>query len=450
MNILLIGSGGREHALAWKLTSSALCDRLVIAPGNPGTAQCGTNVAIDITDHAAVVALAKAEKIDLAVIGPDAPAVAGLTDDLMAAGIKTFGPSKKAARLEGSKAFTKEFCAEFGIPTAAFARFTDRAAARAYVEQQGAPIVIKADGLALGKGVVVAATVPEALEAIDMMLGGGFGASGTEIVIEECMFGEEASFFALCDGKTAIFMGSAQDHKRVGDGDTGPNTGGMGAYSPTAITGSIMETIVMTEIIQPTMAGMAARGTPFTGILFAGLMLTANGPKLIEYNVRFGDPECQVLMPLLQTDLVAAMLAACDGVLDRFSLRWSRKAALTVVLAAKGYPGAPEKGSVIRGLSGVENLADIIVFHAGTAIKNGELVANGGRVLNIVAVADTVTQAKEKAYAAVNMIDWPEGFCRRDIGWQAVRDEAKAPVAQHVTFHGNAHAYTTGRPGDSV
>ncbi len=424
MNILLIGSGGREHALAWKLTSSPLCHRLLIAPGNPGTAQCGSNIAIDITDHAAVIALARSEKIDLAVIGPDAPAVAGLTDDLMAAGIKTFGPSMQAAQLEGSKAFTKEFCAAFDIPTAAFARFTDRAAAHAYVTSKGAPIVIKADGLALGKGVVVATTLPEALEAIDMMLGGGFGTAGTEIVIEECMFGEEASFFALCDGKNAIFMGSAQDHKRVGDGDTGPNTGGMGAYSPSPAITPAMEARVMGEIILPTMAGMASRGTPFTGILFAGLMLTSDGPKLIEYNVRFGDPECEVLMPRLKSDLVAAMLAACDGVLDRFTLRWSKQSALTVVLCAEGYPAAPEKGSLINGVATVEALADITVFHAGTLERDGQLIANGGRVLNVVAMADTVTEAQAKAYAAVDMIDWPEGFCRRDIGWQAVRQEA--------------------------
>src|SRR5215217_1291860 len=313
MRILLIGSGGREHALAWKLASSPLCERLFIAPGNPGTAQCGTNLAVDVADHAAVAAAARAERIDLVVVGPETPLVAGLVDDLAAAGIQAFGPSRAAAQLEGSKAFTKELCAEFGIPTAAFARFTDEAAARAYIRERGAPIVVKADGLAAGKGVVVAMTVAEAEEAVAMMFGGSLGAAGTEVVIEEFLEGEEASFFALCDGTRAIPLGTAQDHKRAYDGDEGPNTGGMGAYSPAPMLTRELQDRVMREIVEPTLATLRARGAPYVGVLYAGLMLTAEGPKLIEYNVRFGDPEAQVLLPRLRTDLVAAMLAACDG-----------------------------------------------------------------------------------------------------------------------------------------
>jgi phosphoribosylamine--glycine ligase len=425
MNILLIGSGGREHALAWKLAASPLCDRLLIAPGNPGTAHCGTNVVVDIADHQAVVTLARLQGVDLVVVGPEGPLVDGLADTLNAAGIRTFGPSRAAAQLEGSKAFTKELCAEFGIPTAAFARFTDAEAAKVYVRDKGAPIVIKADGLAAGKGVVVAVTLAEALDAVEMMFAGGFGAAGAEVVIEECMVGEEASFFALCDGKTALPMASAQDHKRVGDGDTGPNTGGMGAYSPAPVIDAAMEARVMREIIEPTMAGIAARGTPFRGILFAGLMLTAEGPKLIEYNVRFGDPECEVLMPRLRSDLVAAMLAACDGVLANFALRWSDDVALSVVMAARGYPGKPETGSTIAGVERAEAMPDVLVFHAGTILREGRLVASGGRVLNVVATGKTVGQAQAKAYEAVDAVDWPEGFCRRDIGWQAVRREGR-------------------------
>lgn len=424
MNILLIGSGGREHALAWAISGSPLCDRLFIAPGNPGTAQCGENVVIDIADHQAVIAFCKLQKIDLVVVGPEGPLVDGIADDLVAAGIKTFGPSKAAAQLEGSKGFTKELCAEFDIPTAGFGRFTNAAAAKAYVAEQGAPIVIKADGLAAGKGVVMAETLAEANAAIDMMFGGGLGAAGAEVVIEEWMIGEEASFFALCDGTHALALASAQDHKRLSDGDTGPNTGGMGAYSPAPVMTPALEARVMEEIIRPTLAGMAKRGTPFKGVLFAGLMITAQGPKLIEYNVRFGDPECEVLMPRLKSDIVPALLAACDGVLDSFDLRWSDEAALTVVLAARGYPAKPEAGSVIRGIDRAQALDDVLVFHAGTKQDAaGSVLASGGRVLNLVGLGKTVAEAQARAYAAVDAIDWPEGFCRRDIGWQAVKRE---------------------------
>jgi phosphoribosylamine---glycine ligase len=421
MNILLIGSGGREHALAWKITQSPLCDMLFIAPGNPGTAQCGTNVAMDITRHADIIEFCFTHDVGLVVIGPDAPAVAGLADDLTEAGIKTFGPSKLAAQLEGSKAFTKELCAEFGIPTAAFARFSKKTAAHAYVTKMGAPIVIKADGLALGKGVVVAATVAEAHTAIDDMLDGKFGDAGAEIVIEECLFGEEVSFFAMCDGANAMPLASAQDHKRVGEGDTGPNTGGMGAYSPAAVLTPALEERVMAEIIAPTMAGMAKRGTPFRGILFAGLMLTADGPKLIEYNVRFGDPECEVLMPRLKSDLVAAMLAACDGKLKGMTLDWHDVTALTVVLCGKGYPGTPAKGGVISGVETAEAMDGVLVFHAGTAERDGQLIGNGGRVLNLVGLGGSVAEAQARAYAAVDAIQWQDGFCRRDIGWRALQ-----------------------------
>jgi phosphoribosylamine---glycine ligase len=421
VNILLIGAGGREHALAWKISASPLCDRLFVAPGNPGTARCGTNVALDPGDHAAVAAFCRTEAIGLVVVGPEAPLVAGLVDDLAAAGIKAFGPRRAAAQLEGSKAFTKELCAEFGIPTAAFARFREAEAAKAHLRERGVPIVVKADGLAAGKGVVVAASVAEAEAAVDAMLGGSLGAAGAELVIEECLVGEEASFFALCDGTTAIPLGTAQDHKRAFDGDRGPNTGGMGAYSPAPALTPELEARVMREIIAPTLAGMRARGTPYLGILYAGLMITADGPKLIEYNVRFGDPECQVLMPRMKTDLVAALLAACDGVLRSFDVRWWDEAALTVVMAAEGYPGPFARGSEIRGIAAAEALGDVLVFHAGTRAENGRILADGGRVLNVTATGATVAEAQARAYAAVAQIDWPDGFCRRDIGWQAVQ-----------------------------
>jgi phosphoribosylamine--glycine ligase len=423
MNILLIGSGGREHALAWKLSLSPLCEKLFIAPGNPGTAQHGSNVVLDVADHRAVIDFCRVMGIGFVVVGPEAPLVAGLVDDLTGAGIKAFGPSREAARLEGSKAFTKDLCAEFGIPTAAYRRFTDAGTAKAYVRGCGVPIVVKADGLAAGKGVVVAATFEEAEGAIDLMIGGGLGAAGAEVVIEAFLDGEEASFFALCDGATAIPFGTAQDHKRVFDGDRGPNTGGMGAYSPAAALTPELQDRAMREIIGPTLAGMKARGTPYRGILYAGLMLTQSGPQLIEYNARLGDPETQVLLPRLASDLVAALLAACDGALNGMSLHWTDQAALTVVMAAQGYPGAVEKGSEIRGIDRAEALDGVMVFHAGTRQDGSRITAQGGRVLNVTALGATISQAQAGAYEAVSRIDWPQGFCRRDIGWRAVERE---------------------------
>lgn len=420
MNILLIGSGGREHALAWKISASPLCDMLFIAPGNPGTARCGVNVAMDVANHGDVIAFCASHDVGLVVVGPEGPLVAGLVDDLTAAGIKAFGPRKAAARLEGSKAFTKELCREAGIPTADYARFDALEPALAHVYAHGAPIVIKADGLAAGKGVVVAQSLEEAEEALEMMFAGGLGQAGAEVVIEECMFGEEVSFFALCDGQTALPLASAQDHKRVGDGDTGPNTGGMGAYSPAPVMTAALQDEVMATIIRPTMAAMARRGTPFTGILFAGLMITDDGPKLIEYNTRFGDPECEVLMPRMKSDLVAALLAACDGLLANVDVRWWDDAALTVVMCGRGYPGTPEKGAVIEGIDAAEALDGVLVFHAGTAEHGGVVTANGGRVLNLVGLGPTVAAARAKAYAAVDAITWDGGFCRRDIGWRAL------------------------------
>jgi phosphoribosylamine---glycine ligase len=423
MNILLIGSGGREHALAWKLSASPLCEKLFIAPGNPGTAQHGTNVVLDVSDHRAVIDFCRVMNIGFVVVGPEAPLVAGIVDDLTAAGIKAFGPSRAAARLEGSKAFTKDFCAEFGIPTAAYRRFTDAEAAKAYVRGYGVPIVVKADGLAAGKGVVVATSFEEAESAVDLMIGGGLGAAGAEVVIEAFLDGEEASFFALSDGATAIPFGTAQDHKRVFDGDKGPNTGGMGAYSPAPVLTPELQDRAMREIIGPTLAGMKARGTPYTGILYAGLMLTESGPQLIEYNARLGDPETQVLLPRLASDLVAALLAASDGALDGTSLDWTDQAALTVVMAAEGYPGAVEKGSEIKGISRAEAMDGVMIFHAGTRQDGSRIVAHGGRVLNVTALGATISQAQTRAYEAVSRIDWPQGFCRRDIGWRAVERE---------------------------
>ena len=420
MNILLIGSGGREHALARSLAESPLCARLLIAPGNPGTAACGTNVAIDPADHGAILDLCRREAIGLVVVGPEGPLVAGLVDALASAGITAFGPSAAAARLEGSKAFTKELAREAGIPSAAFARFTDAEAAKAYVAERGAPIVVKADGLAAGKGVVVATSVAEAQAAIDAMIGGSLGTAGSEVVIEECLVGEEASFFAICDGTHAVPFGTAQDHKRVGDGDRGPNTGGMGAYAPAPVWTPALEAEVMERIIRPTLQAMRQRGAPFTGVLYAGLMLTREGPQLIEYNARFGDPETQVLLPRLRSDLVAIMLAACEGTLDQVEPSWSDEVALTVVMAADGYPGEPRRGTAIRGIERAEAQDHVTIFHAGTALSEGTLVAAGGRVLDVTATGATIAEAQSRAYAAVDLIDWPEGFCRRDIGWRAV------------------------------
>jgi phosphoribosylamine--glycine ligase len=422
MNVLLLGSGGREHALAWKLAASPLLTKLYAAPGNPGIAEEAECVALDVADHQAVIRFCHEKAIDLVVVGPEAPLVAGIADDLRNANIHVFGPSKAAAQLEGSKSFTKDLCAKFGIPTAAYRRFTELGAASDYVREQGAPIVIKADGIAAGKGVTVATSVDEALAAVEACLGGAFGGAGAEVVIEECLEGEEASFFCLCDGITALPFGTAQDHKRVGDGDTGPNTGGMGAYSPAPVMTPEMVERTMREIVEPTMKGMAELGAPFSGVLFAGLMITAEGPKLIEYNVRFGDPECQVLMLRLKDDLLVLLNAAVDGQLAHMSVRWRDESALAVVMAANGYPGKLEKGTPIAGIEAArEQGAE--VFHAGTALREGKLIANGGRVLNVTASGVTVAEAKANAYEAVSKIDWPGGFYRRDIGWRAVRRE---------------------------
>jgi len=423
MNILILGSGGREHALAWKMAASPLTDKLYCAPGNAGIAQEAECVALDLGDHKAVIAFAKEKKVGLVVVGPEVPLCAGIVDDLEAAGIKAFGPGKWAARLEGSKGFTKDLCKANKIPTAAYERFKGAAAAKDYVRKKGAPIVVKNDGLAAGKGVVVADTVAEAEAAIDALFSGDEPA--WEIVIEDCLVGEEASFFALCDGDTAIALASAQDHKRVGDGDKGPNTGGMGAYSPAPIMTADINARVMDEIIMPTVRAMKAMGAPYKGVLFAGLMITKTGPQLIEYNVRFGDPECQVLMLRMMSDLVPALLAARDGQLKNFDLRWYDEAALTVVMAARGYPGAYAKGSMIAGLDAAAQVEDVQIFHAGTKLENGKVVANGGRVLNVCGVGKTVAQAQQRAYAAVDKIDWPGGFCRRDIGWRAIEREKK-------------------------
>ena len=422
MNVLLIGSGGREHALAWKLAQSPLLTRLYAAPGNPGIAQEAECVALDVADHAAVVAFCRSNAIDLVVIGPEAPLVAGLADALRAAGIKVFGPSAAAARLEGSKGFTKDLCARYGIPTGAYGRFANAAEAKAYARRMGAPIVVKADGLAAGKGVTVAMDLATALHAIDACFDGAFGAAGAEVVVEEFLEGEEASFFCLCDGTSALPFGSAQDHKCVGDGDTGPNTGGMGAYSPAPVLDAAAEARIMREIVGPTLRGMAGMGCPFSGVLFVGLMMTAEGPKLIEFNVRFGDPECQVLMMRLKDDLLVLLEAAADGQLGHVSARWRDEAALTVVMAAKGYPGTPEAGTPIRGIEAAE-AAGAKVFHAGTKLAEGGPAAAGGRVLDVTATGRTVGEAQARAYAAVDRIDWPGGFCRRDIGWRAVERE---------------------------
>ncbi len=421
MNILLIGSGGREHALAWAIARSPLCDRLFVSPGNPGIDQIARVIDLKVTDHAAVIAFCKAEQIGLVVVGPEAPLVVGLGDDLRAQGIKVFGPSKFPAQLEGSKGFTKDICAEYKIPTAAYGRFKDRAAALAYLDARGAPIVIKADGLASGKGVTVAMTMDEARAAVEDIFSGKFG--GEECVIEEFLEGEEASFFVLSDGKNALPLATAQDHKRVGDGDTGPNTGGMGAYSPAPCMTPALCEEALERIVKPTIRALNEMGHPYVGVLYAGLILTRDGPKLIEYNVRFGDPECQVLMMRLKDDLVTLLLACCDGTLDKVSARWFDDVALTVVMCTKGYPGDVVKGSEIRGLEGASAMEGVEIFHAGTAKKDGRIVASGGRVLNVTALGKTVREARERAYAAVDRIDWPEGFVRRDIGWRALARE---------------------------
>ncbi|MEA2888886.1 MAG: phosphoribosylamine---glycine ligase [Bradyrhizobium sp.] len=423
MNILLLGSGGREHALAWKIAASPLVTKLWCAPGNAGIAREAECVALDIADHAAVIEFCRANAMDFVVVGPETPLVAGIVDDLAIAGIKAFGPSRTAAQLEGSKGFTKDLCEANNIPTAGYERFGDADAAKAYIRGQGAPIVVKADGLAAGKGVVVAMTLDQALDAVDMMFAGGLGGAGAEVVVEEFLRGEEASFFALCDGEHALPLAAAQDHKRAFDGDSGPNTGGMGAYSPAPVMTDAVCARVMDEIIHPTLRAMKAKGMPFKGVLFAGLMITAQGPKLIEYNVRFGDPECQVLMLRMMSDLLPALLASADGQLKNFDLRWFPDAALTVVMATKGYPGDYGKGSRIEGLDEAAKIEGVEIFHAGTVAKDGKILANGGRVLNVCASGKTVAEAQRRAYEAVDRIRWPEGFCRRDIGWQAVKRE---------------------------
>ncbi|MGB5183248.1 MAG: phosphoribosylamine--glycine ligase [Xanthobacteraceae bacterium] len=425
MNILLLGSGGREHALAWKMADSPLTERLYCAPGNAGIAQQAQCVPLDLTDHAALVAFCRDRRIDLVVVGPEAPLCAGIVDDLESAGIKAFGPSRAAARLEGSKGFTKDLCGANRIPTAAYARFKDAPAAKAYIRDQGAPIVVKADGLAAGKGVIVARTEAKAGAAVDMMLGGGLGEAGGEVVIEEFLDGEEASFFALCDGETAIPLATAQDHKRAFDGDKGPNTGGMGAYSPAPNIDAAMSGRIMNDIVAPTMRAMKVMGAPYKGVLYAGLMITRQGPKLIEYNARFGDPETQVLMPRLMSDLVPALLASRDGMLKSFDLRWYETRALTVVMAANGYPGHYARGTVIEGLDEAAAVEGVQIFHAGTKAEGGRILANGGRVLDISATGKTVREAQARAYAAIARIRWPEGFYRRDIGWRAVERESR-------------------------
>ncbi len=420
MNILILGSGGREHSLAWAVLQNPKCDKLIVGPGNAGIAQIADCATIDINDGGTVVEFAARNNIDFVIIGPEAPLAAGVANRLREAGVLVFGPSKAAAALEASKAFTKEICDACNAPTAAYGHFTDAAAAKAYVQTQGVPIVVKADGLAAGKGVIIAETVAQAEAAIDDMFGGEFGAAGAEVVIEEFMEGEEASFFILCDGENVLPIGTAQDHKRVGDGDTGPNTGGMGAYSPAPVLTDEIAERAMAEIIRPCMAEMAKRGMPYQGVLYAGLMIQNGAPRLVEYNVRFGDPECQVLMMRLGAQALDLMHAAAEGRLDDMRVNWGNDHALTVVLAAKGYPAAYEKGSVIGGLDSMPEDSSNMVFHAGTAARDGQIVAVGGRVLNVTARGDTLAQAQERAYAVVDAVDWPEGFCRRDIGWRAL------------------------------
>jgi phosphoribosylamine--glycine ligase len=420
VNVLLIGGGGREHALAWKLRQSPLIGRLYCAPGNAGIEAVAECVALDVADHAAIIRFCKDNTIGLVVIGPEAPLVAGLADDLDAAGIKVFGPSRAAARLEGSKGFTKDLCAAHGIPTAAYRRFADAASAKAYAAKQRLPVVVKADGLAAGKGVVIAATREEAESAIDACFSGAFGSAGSEVVIEEFLDGEEASFFALSDGKTALALATAQDHKRAFDGDLGPNTGGMGAYSPAPVMTEALSARVMEEIVLPTVRAMSARGTPFKGVLYAGLMIVDGAPKLIEYNVRFGDPEAQVLMLRLKSDLLPALLAVAEGRLAGVALDWHNDAALCVVMAARGYPGAYAKGSEIKGLDAAGRDPNVQIFHAGTRREGDRILADGGRVLGVTARGQTIAKAKARAYAAIEEIDWPGGFYRGDIGWRAL------------------------------
>ena len=418
MNILILGGGGREHALAWAIRQNPKCDRLIVAPGNAGIAHVARCADIDITSRSDVLDFAQENAIDFVVVGPEAPLAAGVSDALRDAGFLVFGPSQQAAQLEASKAFTKEICDACNAPTASWARFTDAARARAHVTQQGAPIVVKADGLAAGKGVTVAETIEQAHEAIDLIFQGEFG--DTSVVIEEFMAGEEASFFVLSDGTNCLPIGTAQDHKRVGDGDTGPNTGGMGAYSPAPVLTDAIQTQVMDQIIRPTIAEMARRDMPFQGVLYAGLMIRDGQARLVEYNVRFGDPECQVLMMRLGAQVLDLLLACATGELDRITVNWGEDHALTVVMAANGYPGSYDKGSTINGLENAAESSFQMTFHAGTSERDGRIIATGGRGLACTGRGATLAQAHQRAYALIDGIDWPEGFCRRDIGWRAL------------------------------
>ncbi|HUF87601.1 MAG TPA: phosphoribosylamine--glycine ligase [Thermohalobaculum sp.] len=427
MDILILGGGGREHALAWAVAKSPLAGRLYAAPGNAGIAALAECVALDPADGAAVAEFCRARRIGFVIVGPEAPLAAGVVDALEAAGIPAFGPKREAARLEASKAFAKQVADACGAPTAAWARFTEAEAAKEFVRDEGAPIVVKADGLAAGKGVVVAQTVAEAEAAIDRMLGGAFGEAGASVVIEEFMAGEEASFFALTDGETVLPLISAQDHKRAFDGDAGPNTGGMGAYAPAPVMTPEMERRALDEIVRPVIAEMARRGTPYRGVLYAGLMIGESGPRLVEFNVRFGDPECQVLMLRLGSDLLPALMACAAGGLDGMTLDWRPKAAITVVMAAQGYPGTYGKDSEIKGLDAASEVDGVTVFHAGTRAEGGRVLADGGRVLNVSAMGRDLAEARARAYAAIDRIDWPEGFCRRDIGWRALARASARP-----------------------
>jgi phosphoribosylamine--glycine ligase len=423
MNILILGSGGREHALAWKLAASPLTSRLYCAPGNAGIGLEAECVALELSNHRAIITFCEEKAIDFVIVGPEIPLVAGIVDDLETAGIKAFGPTRAAARLEGSKGFTKDLCRANLIPTADFERFTAAAPAKEYMRRVGAPVVVKADGLAAGKGVVVAMTLAEADAAVEAIFGGALGEASDAIVVEEFLAGEEASFFVLCDGDSVVPLATVQDHKRALDGDRGPNTGGMGAYSPAPVMTPELERRALEEIVLPTIRAMKAKGTPYKGVLYAGLMITESGPKLIEYNVRFGDPECQVLMLRLMSDLLPALIAARDGVLKNFALRWYPEVALTVVMAAKGYPDHYAKGSEITGLEDAAKIDGVEIFHAGTRRDGNRILANGGRVLDVCALGKTAAHAQAQAYAAIDAIVWPEGFCRRDIGFRAVARE---------------------------
>ncbi|HIB17735.1 MAG TPA: phosphoribosylamine--glycine ligase [Alphaproteobacteria bacterium] len=420
MKILVVGSGGREHALCWAIAASPLCDTLYCAPGNGGISREAVCVPIDPLDIDALVNFAKSTGIDFVVVGPEAPLAAGLVDRLEASGIAAFGPSAKAAQLEASKGFARDLCQRYGIPGPDYARFTEPAAALNYIRNRGAPIVVKADGLAAGKGVTVAASLAEAEAAVVALAEGQFGQAGSEIVIEELLRGEEASFFALVNGDTVLPLVGAQDHKAVGEGDIGPNTGGMGSYSPAPVLTEHLEQRIIEEIIVPVARAMVEEGHSYKGVLYAGVMIGDEGPKVLEFNVRFGDPECQVLLPRLMSDLLPALIATRDGELAHFDLRWLPSAALCVVMAAKGYPGDYEKGSEIKGLQKLDDMDDVIAFHAGTRLEEGKVITAGGRALGVTALGGDVAEAQARAYQAIDMLDWPSGFCRRDIGWRAI------------------------------